>query len=117
MEDTRLSNHLSEMLSRLQDAHKGRNESGRRESSSEEALAELRQIAGDLHKAIRAACEEGKTIVVHSPRDSHQQHKIRTPGALFNEVVLRYSPIPDASDCNYHCVLTEADRIDVGLTL
>jgi hypothetical protein len=113
MEDTDLSVHLSGLLSRLRDAHKSRKDSGRRESGAEETLVELRQAARDMYRAIRAACEEGKTVVVHSPWDSHPTHQIRTPGALFNEVVLRYSPQPAATDCSYHCVLTEADRIDV----
>jgi hypothetical protein len=113
MEDTGLSTHLSELLSRLHDAHKSRRENGRRGRSSEAALVEMRQAARGLYLAISAACEEGKTVVVHSPWDSHPTHKIRTPGALFNEVVLRYSPLPTAPDCTYHCVLTEADRIEV----
>jgi len=113
MEDTGLSTHLSVLLSRLHDAHKSRREKGRRGCSSEEALVELRQAVSGLYRAISAACEEGKTVVVHSPWDSHQTHQIRTPGTLFNEVVLRYSPLPTAPDCTYHCVLTEADRIDV----
>jgi hypothetical protein len=114
MEDTSHSKDLSSMLSRMQEAHDGRvNRHTRADGGPDESLARLRDAAADLYTAIQAACREGKTVVIHSPRDSHKTHTVCTTGGLIGEVILRYSPNRNAVSCTYHCVLTEADRIEV----
>jgi hypothetical protein len=102
------------MLSRMQEAHSGRVDRYRHaDGGADESLVRLRDAAADLYRAIQAVCGEGKTVLIHSPRDSHKTHTVCTTGGLIGEVILRYSPNQNAVSCTYHCVLTEADRIEV----
>jgi hypothetical protein len=114
MEDTTRSNGLSGMLAKMQEAHSGRMEwNARGDRGPDETLVRLRDTAAELYRAIQTACRLGKTVLIHSTTDSHQTHTVCTTGGLIGEVILRYSPAPNAASCTYHCVLTEADSIEV----
>ncbi len=108
------SDTLTQLLNRLQEVHRTR---GRRADDSiahDSGLAQLRQAAVELVSAIQLACEQGYTVTVYSPGIVHA-HQILSVGDLVQEVVLRYSPLVNARECPYRCILSSANRIEVVL--
>ncbi len=107
------TNALTRLLARLHEVHRTRSHPSQDNlSSADGGLAELRQAAAELVAAIQLACEQGCTVRVYTP-GSHQAHQILSVGDLVQEVVLRYSPLVNALECPYRCILSRASRIEV----